>query len=208
MKSVLAWFFSILGVIGVLVGLAAGVLALDPSEIEELQVDKPKPIAVKIPDPPKSEEPPPPPEPTANKSLLADLAPDSFSNAMPDLGGIGFGSGGSGPAVGGSGGFGTDAGTLVKSQSSVDRPPRAVLKQPPEYPQEARSRGVSGFVVLNIFVGQSGLIENVKVDQSEPRGFFDEAALKSIRAWRFEPAITKGQTVAAWTKQKIKFELN
>jgi len=206
------WAGRILGAaffISVVFALAAGMIALEPVQIEKPEQKTPKPIAVQLADPPKTEEPPPPPADKApEKSLLSELAPESFSNSLQDMGGIGFGSGGSGPAIGGGGGFGADAGHLVKNQTSVDRPPRAVSKQPPEYPQEARSRGVSGFVILNIQVGPSGAIESVKVDQSEPRGFFDEAAIKAIRRWRFEPAITKGQSVAAWTKQKIKFELN
>jgi protein TonB len=51
-------------------------------------------------------------------------------------------------------------------------------------------------------------VEDVKVQQSEPSGFFDSAAIKAVRSWRFEPAVQQGTTIAAWTTQRIKFELN
>ncbi len=190
------------------VTMGAGMIALDPSELEKVELVKVKPIAIQVPEAAKTEEPPPPPETPTASSLLTQLAPESFSSALNELGGVGFGSGGSGPSIGGGGGFGGDADTLVGKKTSVDRPPRAVSKAAPEYPAEARNRGVSGFVVLKILVGLNGAIENVKVEQSEPAGFFDQAALKSVKSWRFEPGVNKGQAVAAWTTQKIKFELN
>jgi protein TonB len=189
--------------------MGAGLVAWNPKDLEHIEPFKPKPIAVKLPDPPRTEEPPPPPpdQPT-QADLLAQLAPESFSS-MQDLGGgVGFGNGGNGPSIGGGGGFGGDANTLVGQKTSVDRPPRAVLKSAPEFPQEARSRGVSGFVELKILVGLNGSIESIEVEKSEPAGFFDQAAMQAVRQWRFEPGITKGQAVAAWTTQRIKFELN
>lgn len=207
MKSLL-WFFLAVSGFAVVITLGAGLIAIDPADLERIEEAKTKPITVQVPEAPKAEEvPPPPPEPTST-SLLAELAPESFNNNLAEHGGVGFGSGGSGPAIGGGGGFGGDAGTLVGQKASIDKPPRAVARSSPEYPSEARSRGVSGFVVLKILVGQSGAIENVKVEQSEPKGFFDQAALKSVKSWRFEPGVSKGQAVAAWTTQKIKFELN
>lgn len=206
--KMLLWFFLALGTSAVLITLGAGLVALDPSKLDRIEETKAKPIAVQLPEPPKTEEPPPPPPESTKSSLLADLAPESFNNSINELGGMGFGGGGNGPAIGGGGGFGGDTNTLVGQRSSIDKPPRAVAKAAPEYPSEARSRGVSGFVVLKILVGAGGNIENVKVEQSEPAGFFDQAALKSVQNWRFEPGISKGQAVAAWTMQKIKFELN
>jgi protein TonB len=189
--------------------MGAGLIALDPSDLERIEIKKLKPIAVQVPEAVKAEEPPPPPpDQPAQSTLLAALAPESFSS-MQDLGGgVGFGNGGNGPAIGGGGGFGGDAGTLVGQKTSVDRPPRAVLKSAPEFPQEARTRGVSGFVELKILVGLNGTIESVQVERSEPAGFFDQAAMQAVKQWRFEPGISKGQAVAAWTTQRIKFELN
>jgi len=200
-------FFGLGLVIVTTVTIIAAKFALDPSEMFKDELVKTKPIAVKLQEPQKTEPPPEPEIKKAEANLLASLAPDSFANQ--DFGaGVAFGSGGNGPAVGGGGGFGTDAGSLVKERNSINRPPRLVMKGAPEYPAEARQRNISGYVTLKILVGVGGIVENVEVEESEPRGFFDQAAMKSVKSWKFEPAMIKGQIVAAWTSQKIKFELN
>jgi protein TonB len=189
------------------VAIIAGVFALNPDEIFKDERARQKPTAVKLAEPPKQEAPPEPPPQKTEASLLASLAPDSFANQ--DLGaGVSFGSGGNGPAVGGGGGFGTDAGQLVKERASINRPPRIMMKGQLEYPSEARQRNISGFVILKILVAETGVVQNVEVEESEPRGVFDQAAMRSVKGWKFEPAMIKGQIVAAWTSQKIKFELN
>jgi protein TonB len=198
-------FFTLLGG-ATLVALGAGLLALTPEQIEKTEIVATRARPVKLPTPPAEEPPPQLPDPV-KASSLNDLAPES-SSQIPDMGGVGFGDGGSGPAIAGSGGFGGDTGALVRDQSAVHRPPLAVMKTSPEYPAEARSRGVSGFVMLKIFVGANGFVEEVKVEKSEPNGFFENAAINAIRSWRFEPAINKGTAVSAWTTQRIKFELN
>lgn len=188
------------------IAVLASLFALTPSDILKDSWIKPKPIAVKLAEPAKKEEPVEPP-PKTDASLLASLAPDSFSSQ--DMGaGVSFGSGGNGPAVGGGGGFGTDAGQLVKDRATLNRAPRILMKGQLEYPGEARQRNISGFVVLKILVNENGAVQNVEVEDSEPRGIFDQAAMRSVKGWKFEPAMIKGQLVAAWTSQKIKFELN
>lgn len=187
--------------------MAANFWALNPKDLDAPMEKKISPIVIQTPPPAEVEPPPPPPESQKTSSTLQDLAPESFSTPQ-DLGaGIGFGQGGHGPAIGGGGGFGADSTSLVQ-KATPDHPPKAVLKSPPDYPSEARSRGVSGFVVVKILVGMSGAIENVAVEESEPSGFFDQAALDAVKRWRFEPALKNGKVVADWTKQRIKFELN
>lgn len=191
-----------------LVAAVASVIAIDPKDLkEEIIVYKDK-IRVKLPEAAKPEEVEPPPTQSKQESLLATLAPDSFSAPQDIGGGVGFGSGGFGPAVGGGGGFGADGGKLSGEKDNIHRPPRLIMKSALEYPSEARQKSVSGFVLLKILVSHSGTVETVQVEQSEPRGIFEAAAISSVRGWKFEPAIVKGQIVAAWTMQKIKFELN
>jgi len=196
-------FLFVLAVAGV-----ASLMAIDPRSLTEAIVEKKEKIRVKIPESQKMEEVEPPPTTKPQESLLSTLAPDSFSAPQDLGGGVGFGSGGSGPAIGGGGGFGAEAGRLSGEKENIHRPPRLVMKSAVDYPSEARQKSVSGFVLLKILVSQTGGVETVQVEQSEPQGVFDAAAMRSVRSWKFEPAIVKGQIVAAWTMQKIKFELN
>lgn len=188
--------------------LVASFLAWDPSELLTLEEDAPPPITVQVQEAPQKEEAPEPAPTPKEASLLSTLAPDSFAGPQDFGSGVAFGSGGFGPAVGGGGGFGSDAATLVKDAASINRPPRVLMKGNVDYPSEARQRSISGFVSLKILVAINGVAETVQVEESEPRGYFEQAAIKSVKTWRFEPAMVKGQIVAAWTSQKIKFELN
>lgn len=207
MKRMAVFLFFAVILIGVVLTMGANLIALDPSEIEKpnLVIEQPPVQLASLPD----LEPPPLPEPVAvTHSALAELAPESFNSSMSELAGVGFGAGGRGPAIAGSGGFGESAGSIVGQRGKVDRPPKVVLKTPPEYPLAARSRNIGGFVELRILVSAGGAIESIKVAKSEPEGFFDSAALSAVKRWRFEPAIQAGRAVAAWTQQRIKFELN
>lgn len=184
-------------------------IAIDPIHLVKNEKVIEKPTVVKLAEPQKVEEVPEPPKKNQEASLMSTLAPDSLSSAAGEMGGgMSFGSGGFGPAVGGGGGFGTSAGDLIKDKGNIHRPPRVVSKSTVEYPAEARQKSISGYVLLKILVAVNGAIEKVEVQESEPQGIFDQSAIKSIKGWRFEPAIVKGQLVAAWTQQKIKFELN
>ncbi len=195
--------------ISLFVVLVASLVAIDPKDLRPEELAQREKIRVKVPDHAKKEEvEPEPPKEAPQESLLSTLAPDSFSSA-PDLGGgVGFGSGGFGPAIGGGGGFGADSTELAREKDNINRPPRLLMKSPLDYPSEARQNSVSGYVMLKILVNVSGGVDNVQVEQSEPQGVFDASASRSVRGWKFEPAIVKGQIVAAWTLQKIKFELN
>lgn len=184
-------------------------IAIDPIHLVKNEKVIEKPTAVKLAEPPKTDALPEPPKKTQEASLMSTLAPDSLSHSVQDAGGgVSFGSGGFGPAVGGGGGFGASASELAKDKGNIHRPPRLISKSPVEYPAEARQKNISGFVLLKILVALNGAIEKVEVLESEPQGVFDQSATRSIKAWRFEPAIVKGELVAAWTQQKIKFELN
>lgn len=208
-KSRLQRFGAALFGLFLFVVVVAALIAIDPKDLRPEEVVKREKIKVKVPDQAKKEEvEPEPPKETPQESLLSTLAPDSLSSSQDLGGGVGFGSGGFGPAIGGGGGFGASGGQLSREKDNINRPPRLLMKGPLDYPSEARQNSVSGFVMLKILVNVSGGVDNVQVDQSEPQGVFDASATRSVRSWKFEPAIVKGQIVAAWTMQKIKFELN
>lgn len=151
---------------------------------------------------------PPEPEPQENKDPLAELAPESLSAdaSLQASFGTGFGEGG-GPA-GGTGGLNTDANTLVREKTSVDRPARVLQRSAPEYPAVARNKGIAGTVMIKILISASGSVEDARVENASPPGVFEDSALRAVRSWRFEPAIQKGKAVTAWLSQKIRYELN
>lgn len=97
---------------------------------------------------------------------------------------------------------------VVMTQESVDVKPIAVNKIAVKYPKRARARGITGYVVFNILISETGSIENLKILESNPPGVFDEAATEALKQWRFEPARYQGKAVKVWAKQRITFKLD
>jgi periplasmic protein TonB len=75
------------------------------------------------------------------------------------------------------------------------------------YPEDARSRGIEGTVVLSVLVDETGRVRTVKV-VSGPGGGLDQAAAKAVERIRFRPALRKGQPVAAQITYRYTFLLD
>jgi periplasmic protein TonB len=84
---------------------------------------------------------------------------------------------------------------------------KQVKSVPPEYPQSALSRGVSGSVLVSFTVDASGATRDVQVLQSTPTGVFDRAAVSAVKRWRYVPVIVNGTAVEVPTKTLVRFEL-
>src|SRR5262245_52542139 len=99
----------------------------------------------------------------------------------------------------GGGGTGTDGGTdgdgpggdaPVYLTGDV-RPPRRTAFVKPEYPEMARKARAEGKVILEIVVGRTGEIEDIRVLRSAP--LFDQAAIEAVARWRYQPALQSGR---------------
>lgn len=99
-------------------------------------------------------------------------------------------------------------GNAVMTADLVDVPPKPITRGIFKYPPTAKKNGIKGYVVLSVLVEKDGSVNQVQVLESSPSGMFDSAALQGIRAWHFEPAKYKGDTVRVWAKQKIRFDLS
>lgn len=98
---------------------------------------------------------------------------------------------------------------VVMDENSVDTPPKPVSRvAPSEYPAKARKQGITGYVTMNLLIGESGEVERVKVLDAKPPGVFEEVAVSTIRQWRFAPAEYQAEHVKVWAKQTMRFELN
>lgn len=77
----------------------------------------------------------------------------------------------------------------------------------PPYPLQARRMGYHGKVVLNVEVLAEGRAGQVLLHQSCGHEMLDNAALQTVRTWRFTPARHLGQPVTQWFLVPIKFSL-
>jgi TonB family protein len=75
----------------------------------------------------------------------------------------------------------------------------------PVYPESARKRGVEGWVELAFTVTPAGTVEDVEVRNASPANVFDDAAIRAIRGWRFEPVERNGERVAQRAMVRLRF---
>ena len=78
---------------------------------------------------------------------------------------------------------------------------------PPRYPPAAQRLRESGRVLLSVQVSAAGLPERVELAASSGSPRLDQAALDTVRRWRFVPARQGGQAVAAGVVVPIVFRL-
>jgi periplasmic protein TonB len=77
----------------------------------------------------------------------------------------------------------------------------------PPYPMVARRMGYHGKVVLDVEVLAEGKAGDVKLHQSSGYDILDNAALQTVKTWRFTPARRLGQPVTQRFLVPIKFSL-
>ena len=79
--------------------------------------------------------------------------------------------------------------------------------QPPEYPQRARQMHQEGLVLLRVDIDQKGMPVKVEVEQSSGYQLLDQAALKAVRNWRFQPGQAGNLPVQSRVIIPIRFRL-
>lgn len=78
-----------------------------------------------------------------------------------------------------------DADTII-----VDRPipEQPVTQALPSYPRMALERGVEGRVVMSITILPDGSVQDVRVVNAQPQGYFEAAAVRAVQRWRYRPS--------------------
>lgn len=85
-------------------------------------------------------------------------------------------------------------------------PPRIVESTPAPYTATARAEGVEGRVVLMVLVRRDGTVGAASVSEGlEPS--LDKSALRSVRRWKFAPAMRNGRTVEVVLEVDVDFQL-
>jgi protein TonB len=146
----------------------------------------------------------PPEEVNANEDLVPlDISSNTDSHALHASGLFAMSSVG-----GGLMGQVMDDLNRVEDLGSLDEMPKRQSQGTPLiYPQEARAKGLEGYVTVNLLVGKDGRILKALLVDSLPPGVFDEPALNAARSWVFTPPRRDNETVQVWLKQTIRFDL-
>ncbi len=86
-------------------------------------------------------------------------------------------------------------------------PAVALNPEMPTYPKRARSSNIQGFVVLEAELDENGGIRALRVRESLDQEL-DDAALASVRRWRFQPAMLGGHAMPSTRLIRIRFQLD
>lgn len=84
--------------------------------------------------------------------------------------------------------------------------PEAIVRVPPNYPAEARAKGIQGTVMVKALVLKDGTVREAHA--SEPLQYLDRAAEACVLQWRFKPAMSGSTPVAVWVSIPVKFTLH
>lgn len=142
-------------------------------------------------EPPKREKPkqqPPPPEMNMAKAMNPG---DAVGDIAPMI----------------------DTGVELEKATSLgaggaDRDIVPLVRVDPEYPPRARQRGIEGYVDLEFTISPVGTVQNPKVIGAQPAIVFDQAALRAVRKWKYNPKIEAGVPVArSGVQVRLRFEL-
>jgi periplasmic protein TonB len=141
--------------------------------------------------------------------VLAQTTSETESHGPGTGGGAGTGKGtglgeGDGSGIGPGSGGGTGGGPY-RPGSGIE-PPRLLHEVKADYTEDARQRGLSGEVVLEIVVRRDGSVGDVRILQGLGGGLNDRA-VQAVRQWRFTPARRQGTPVDVIVEVAVEFRL-
>ncbi len=94
-------------------------------------------------------------------------------------------------------------GSLVTLGPGVT-PPKTLTKTPVDYPEAAKKQKLEGTVQLNVLISETGQVLQVTVMKSA-HPMLDEAAIRTVKKWTYEPARKQNVPVRVWLSTSITF---
>jgi protein TonB len=113
---------------------------------------------------------------------------------------------GPGTGAGVDDGSGGGAGGGPFRPGSGIEPPRLLREVKAQYSEDARVKGITGGVVLEIVIRSDGSVGDVKVLRGLGFGL-DERAIGAVRNWKFTPARRLGTPVDVIVEVEVEFSL-
>jgi TonB family protein len=78
----------------------------------------------------------------------------------------------------------------------------------PAYPSRATNSRTEGWVELGFTVSETGQVKDVVVHAASVPGVFEEAAVKAVSQWRYQPVLRDAKPVPVRTELRIRFALS
>ena len=170
-----------------------------PPKIEFVRLRKDTEVEEKKRVKPQIEKPEPPPKAetvTAAKELsvipgadLAVLAPSlNYSGAGGGVGGL--------------------RASELAVAGGTDREAVPQVRIQPDYPIQARQKGIEGWVDVKFDVAADGSVRNPVVVAADPKQIFDRAAIQAVKGWKYSPKVEDGRPVETrGLKVRVRFKL-
>jgi len=197
--------------VGVLWALQNGLMrraveVIIPGEILSEFISPPAPEATQKPQtpaPPRKPEPPlprPQVQPPTPQPVAAVAPSPAVAQAAPAA---------AAPAA-------IEASTVAAAPAAPPAPARielpssdaAYLNNPkPAYPPLSRRLGEQGKVVVRVLIGVDGTAQQAEIRSSSGYDRLDQAALATVRSWRYTPGRRNGVAEAMWFNVPINFVL-
>jgi protein TonB len=99
--------------------------------------------------------------------------------------------------------------TPVAAAKTANVPQPVVIRNtPPIYPETARRAGWEGRVTVRVEVSADGLPMSVALQKSSGYGVLDQAALRAVKTWRFQPRTMGGVAMAGTVDVPVNFTLS
>jgi protein TonB len=95
----------------------------------------------------------------------------------------------------------------VLSHEALDRQPRFRSRVPPTYTAAEKNAGITGEVLVEFEVDESGRVSKAQVVRSSHAGF-EQSTLRAVLKWRFESGTKHGQPVRFRMVVPVQFSLN
>jgi len=119
---------------------------------------------------------PPPPDMSTDSSTSLDADAIGVAAVVED----------SGDGDSGSGGLGV---------MNADGDAVPLVRVPPQYPERAAQRQIEGRVLVQFTITKSGSVKDAVVVAAEPSDIFNDAAVKSVLQWKYNPKVENGKPV-------------
>src|SRR5688572_2003731 len=96
----------------------------------------------------------------------------------------------------------------LSMSAGSDRDVIPLVRINPDYPPRALSRGLEGWVQVQFTITATGTVKDPVVVDAMPKNIFDDAALKAIARWRYNPKVENGTAVErVGVQTRIVFQL-
>jgi protein TonB len=144
--------------------------------------------------------------PIAAAPAIAEAPPTAAPRFVMTLGNAIHAPGGATASNGVGSGTGQSVADEPFAEAAVDSPAQLLRGDPPGYTAEAEAAGIEAEVPLEIVLDETGAVARARALARAGYGL-EEAALRSIRAYRFAPARRNGRAAVVRMRWMMRFQL-